>query len=169
MVKFAQLFTDYRLQRWLCLMELHSTHILENSPSTRKTFFLVTSHCLGSLYFPRGEYGMGTMANELSLGCDCLGQIHYLVCLDLLASEQRLIKLLFFFQPGSYVAHNGSAVVIKNVICIHEEDAGVLWKHTDYRPGGRSQTVRRRRLVVSMVCTLANYGTESPHLIRQNR
>lgn len=26
-----------------------------------------------------GEYGMGTMANELELGCDCLGQIHYLV------------------------------------------------------------------------------------------
>lgn len=23
---------------------------------------------------------MGTMANELTLGCDCLGQIHYLVC-----------------------------------------------------------------------------------------
>lgn len=22
---------------------------------------------------------MGTMANELTLGCDCLGQIHYLV------------------------------------------------------------------------------------------
>ncbi|KAF5385361.1 hypothetical protein D9615_001013 [Tricholomella constricta] len=87
--------------------------------------------------FDSGEYGMGTMANELSLGCDCLGQIHYL--------------------PGAFVAHNGSAMVIKNVICIHEEDDGVLWKHTDYRPGGRSQTVRRRRLVVSMVCTLANY------------
>lgn len=26
-----------------------------------------------------GEYGLGTMANELALGCDCLGQIHYLV------------------------------------------------------------------------------------------
>ena len=49
--------------------------------------------------------------------------------------------------------------MIKNVICIHEEDAGVLWKHTDYRPGGRGQTVRSRRLVISMVCTLANYGT----------
>lgn len=24
---------------------------------------------------------MGTQANELSLGCDCLGQIHYLVCI----------------------------------------------------------------------------------------
>ncbi|KAJ3499745.1 hypothetical protein NLJ89_g10061 [Agrocybe chaxingu] len=80
--------------------------------------------------FDSGEYGMGTMANELSLGCDCLGQIHYL--------------------PGAFVAHDGSAMVIKNVICIHEEDAGVLWKHTDYRPKGRSQTIRRRRLVVSM-------------------
>jgi Cu2+-containing amine oxidase len=32
--------------------------------------------------FHSGEYGMGTQANELSLGCDCLGQIHYLVCTD---------------------------------------------------------------------------------------
>ncbi|KAF9479418.1 hypothetical protein BDN70DRAFT_878797 [Pholiota conissans] len=87
--------------------------------------------------FDSGEYGMGTMANELSLGCDCLGQIHYM--------------------PGSYITNDGSAYIIKNVICIHEEDNGVLWKHTDYRPGGRGQTVRRRRLVVSMVCTLANY------------
>ncbi|KAG5642009.1 hypothetical protein DXG03_003781 [Asterophora parasitica] len=87
--------------------------------------------------FDSGEYGMGTMANELSLGCDCLGQIHYL--------------------PGAFVSHSGNPMIIKNVICIHEEDDGVLWKHTDYRPGGRSQTVRRRRLVVSMVCTLANY------------
>jgi primary-amine oxidase len=49
-------------------------------------------------------------------------------------------------------------VIIKNAICIHEEDAGILWKHTDIRPGGRSRAVRRRRLVISMVCTLANYG-----------
>jgi len=93
--------------------------------------------------FDTGEYGMGTMANELSRGndensnCDCLGAIHYL--------------------PGAYVAHDGQAVVINNVICIHEEDAGVLWKHTDYRPNGRGHTVRSRRLVISMSCTLANY------------
>ncbi|KAI5998119.1 copper amine oxidase [Pisolithus albus] len=87
--------------------------------------------------FDSGEYGMGSMANELSLGCDCLGKIHYL--------------------PGAYVTHSGAAHVIKNVICIHEEDAGVLWKHSDFRPGGRSRTVRSRRLVVSMVCTVANY------------
>ncbi|KAH6917114.1 peroxisomal copper amine oxidase [Coprinopsis sp. MPI-PUGE-AT-0042] len=87
--------------------------------------------------FDSGEYGMGTMAKELSLGCDCLGSIHYL--------------------PGAYATHSGNAFVIENVICIHEEDAGVLWTHHDYRPGGRGHTVRRRRLVVSMVCTLANY------------
>lgn len=87
--------------------------------------------------FDIGEYGLGTMANELALGCDCLGQIHYL--------------------PGAYVSNSGQAVVVKNVICIHEEDAGLLWKHTDYRTGGRSKAARARRLVVSMVCTLANY------------
>ncbi|EIW87176.1 peroxisomal copper amine oxidase [Coniophora puteana RWD-64-598 SS2] len=87
--------------------------------------------------FDTGEYGQGTMANDLSLGCDCLGNIHYL--------------------PGAFVNHNGSAFVIDKAVCIHEEDAGLLWKHTDYRPGGRAQTVRRRRLVVSMVTTLANY------------
>ncbi|KAJ6497511.1 copper amine oxidase [Mycena sanguinolenta] len=87
--------------------------------------------------FDSGEYGMGVMANELTLGCDCLGKIHYL--------------------PGAFVKHDGTPHVIQNCICIHEEDAGVLWKHTDFRPGGRAQTVRRRRLVVSMVCTLANY------------
>lgn len=87
--------------------------------------------------FDSGEYGMGTMANELTLGCDCLGQIHYL--------------------PGAFVKHDGTAFVIKNVICIHEEDAGLLWKHTDFRVGGRSHAVRARRLVVQMICTLANY------------
>ncbi|KAF9235139.1 copper amine oxidase [Melanogaster broomeanus] len=93
--------------------------------------------------FDSGEYGMGTMANELSLGCDCL-------------RTDSLYGILSH-TSGAYVTHAGTPFVIKNAICIHEEDAGVLWKHTDYRPGGRSQTVRSRRLVVSMVCTLANY------------
>lgn len=52
--------------------------------------------------------------------------------------------------------------MIKNVICIHEEDAGLLWKHTDFRVGGRSAAVRARRLVVQMICTLANYGKLTP-------
>lgn len=97
------------------------------------------------------------MANELALGCDCLGKIHYLVrCFSHGLNVDHWF--LIGWQPGSYVGHSGQAVTIKNVICIHEEDAGVLWKHSDYRTGGRSKTARARRLVVSMVCTLANYG-----------
>ena len=101
-----------------------------------------------------GEYGIGMMANELSLGCDCVGHIQYLVINLRVAFWERTHPL----QPGAYVGNAGNPVIFKHVICIHEEDAGVLWKHTDYRLGGRSHTVRRRRLVVSMVCTIANYG-----------
>ena len=46
------------------------------------------------IFFYSGEYGMGTMANELSLGCDCLGQIHYLVRAVILASSIYLWKKL---------------------------------------------------------------------------
>lgn len=87
--------------------------------------------------FDVGEYGLGYMANSLSLGCDCLGSIEYM--------------------DGHVAKHNGSVETIKNAICIHEEDAGLLWKHTDYRPGGRAHNVRNRKLVLSMVCTVANY------------
>ncbi|KAG9049364.1 hypothetical protein FS837_010578, partial [Tulasnella sp. UAMH 9824] len=94
--------------------------------------------------FDVGEYGMGTQANELSLGCDCLGTIHYLAG-------------PFKYLPGAFVGHDGKPIVLKQAICIHEEDNGLLWKHTDYRVGGRAHAVRSRRLVISMVCTVANY------------
>lgn len=84
-----------------------------------------------------GNVGLGLRANDLSLGCDCLGSIHYL--------------------PGSFLGHDGEAVTIKKAICIHEEDTGILWKHTDSRPGGRSHLVRSRKLVISMVCTVKNF------------
>ncbi|KAI6112945.1 copper amine oxidase [Pisolithus sp. B1] len=98
----------------------------------------------GNSAFDSGEYGMGSLANELSLGCDCLGE------------NPLLGAIAFCTVPGAYVTLV-QPLLIKNAICIHEEDAGVLWKHSDFRPGGRSRTVRSRRLVVSMVCTAANY------------
>ncbi|GAA5826836.1 hypothetical protein JCM5353_005413 [Sporobolomyces roseus] len=87
--------------------------------------------------FDVGEYGLGMMANSLELGCDCLGSIHYL--------------------DAEMSNHAGQPVTLKNVVCIHEEDDGLLWKHTDFRKGGRSQAVRSRKLVVQMICTVANY------------
>ena len=87
--------------------------------------------------FDVGEYGMGTLSNSLKLGCDCLGTISYM--------------------DGSYVGLDGKPQTIEQCICIHEEDAGVAWKHTDYRPGGKSRSARGRKLVIQMMCTIANY------------
>ncbi|PUU83272.1 primary-amine oxidase [Tuber borchii] len=86
--------------------------------------------------FDLGEYGGGYMTNSLSLGCDCKGSIHYL--------------------DANFPNRAGAAVTIKNAVCIHEEDAGILFKHTDYRDDSVIVT-RGRKLVVSQVFTAANY------------
>jgi primary-amine oxidase len=86
--------------------------------------------------FDCGEYGIGMLANSLNLGCDCLGTIHYL---DATVSQV-----------------NGEPRKIPNAICIHEEDAGLLWKHYDFRTG-ETDTRRNRRLVISFIATVGNY------------
>ena len=86
--------------------------------------------------FDLGEYGLGMLANSLSVGCDCLGTIRYL--------------------DGHLADNQGRVVTIKNAICLHEEDAGLLWKHTDWR-NGQSEVRRSRRLTISMIATVGNY------------
>ena len=86
--------------------------------------------------FDIGEYGIGMMANSLVLGCDCLGAVRYL---DADLTDSR-----------------GRPITIKNAICLHEEDAGLLWKHTDWRTG-QSESRRSRRLSVSFIATVGNY------------
>jgi primary-amine oxidase len=86
--------------------------------------------------FDEGEYNMGSLANSLELGCDCLGEIRYL--------------------DGIWSDPSGEPVVLKNAICIHEEDHGILWRHHDFRLD-RTEVRRSRRLVVSSVYTIANY------------
>ncbi|MGB6182957.1 MAG: tyramine oxidase, partial [Rhodococcus sp. (in: high G+C Gram-positive bacteria)] len=44
----------------------------------------------------------------------------------------------------------------KNAICLHEEDYGILWKHTDLF-NGMAETRRSRRLVISFFLTVGNY------------
>ncbi len=87
--------------------------------------------------FDVGEYGMGACANSLELGCDCLGLIHYFDA-DLCTSR-------------------GAPLTIKNAICMHEEDFGILWKHTDRRLPDKPEVRRSRRLVISSVSTVENY------------
>ena len=46
--------------------------------------------------------------------------------------------------------------MLGNAICMHEEDFGILWKHTDLRTG-HVEVRRSRRLVVSFIATVGNY------------
>ena len=50
----------------------------------------------------------------------------------------------------------GQPEVRPNAICMHEEDAGVLWKHTDMFTESQ-ETRRQRRLVISFFATVGNY------------
>jgi primary-amine oxidase len=87
-------------------------------------------------YFDTGEYLVGKWVNSLELGCDCLGDITYL--------------------DAVVTGENGEPRTVRNAICIHEEDAGILWKHTDIY-NGSVQSRRQRRLVVSFFTTVGNY------------
>ncbi|MFV0260382.1 MAG: primary-amine oxidase [Acidimicrobiales bacterium] len=86
--------------------------------------------------FDVGEYGFGMLANSLTLGCDCLGEIHYL--------------------DAHGVDAAGEVLTIAQAICIHEEDFGIAWKHVDTRIDA-VEVRRLRRLVVSFIATVGNY------------
>uniref|UniRef100_A0A914ECW0 Amine oxidase n=1 Tax=Acrobeloides nanus TaxID=290746 RepID=A0A914ECW0_9BILA len=87
--------------------------------------------------FDVGEYGMGTIANSLRKGYDCLGPAEY----------------LDFNFCDSY----GNLVTIQNAISVYEEDSGILWKHTDRRFPDSPELRRSRRLVVFSMSTAGNY------------
>ncbi|KAF9890611.1 hypothetical protein FE257_005742 [Aspergillus nanangensis] len=86
--------------------------------------------------FDVGEYGMGLMTNSLRLGCDCKGVIEY--------------------RDATFSTAQGGTEVVKNAICIHEEDNGLLYKKTDSRDN-RFVSARDRKLVISQIVTAANY------------
>ena len=87
-------------------------------------------------YFDAGEIIYGRFTNSLALGCDCVGEIKYF--------------------DGVFADENGVPRLIPNAICMHEEDYGSLWKHTD--PFTGAQEVRRaRRLVISFFTNVGNY------------
>ncbi|KQO06461.1 hypothetical protein ASF06_15460 [Agreia sp. Leaf244] len=87
-------------------------------------------------YFDTGEYLFGRFTNSLALGCDCVGEIHYFDCV--LSDEL------------------GNPFTIENGICMHEEDYGTLWKHSDMFTGS-NEVRRQRRLVISFFTTVGNY------------
>ncbi len=86
--------------------------------------------------FDIGEYGLGPLTNSLERGCDCLGEIRYF--------------------DVELCTGTGEPYTVRNAICLHEEDAGLLWKHYD-APTDHAEVRRSRRLVVSSIATANNY------------
>jgi primary-amine oxidase len=86
--------------------------------------------------FDQGEAGIGRCVNSLRLGCDCLGEIYYF---DAVMHD-----------------NDGNPIELPNAICMHEEDYGLLWKHTTLRTGV-PESRRSRRLVISSFTTVGNY------------
>ncbi|KAL3439730.1 copper amine oxidase [Aspergillus insuetus] len=86
--------------------------------------------------FDLGSDGAGVNANNLRLGCDCLGLIKYF--------------------HGWHNTGSGEPLKMPNVICCHEQDDGILWKHTNFRTQNAVVT-RARILVLQTIITVSNY------------
>ena len=87
-------------------------------------------------YLDTGEYLFGRFASSPRPGCDCRDGRHHL---DVLLADDH-----------------GRPRVVPHAVCLREEDAGVLWRRTDFSPA-TSATRRQRRLVVSTGTTVGHY------------
>ncbi|KAL7926009.1 copper amine oxidase [Trichoderma austrokoningii] len=86
--------------------------------------------------FDLGNDGAGINANNLQLGCDCLGTIRYF--------------------DGWHNTRSGEPLRMPNVVCCHEQDDGILWKHTNFRTK-QAVVTRSRVLVLQTIITVSNY------------
>ena len=74
-------------------------------------------HCFKNA-FDLGEDGLGRNCHELDPDrCDCLP------------------GAAAAFLDACIATADGGAAVRRRVVCVHEEDAGILWKHVDWRTG----------------------------------
>ncbi|KAL4871535.1 copper amine oxidase [Aspergillus spectabilis] len=69
-------------------------------------------------------------------GCDCLGHIKYF--------------------DAYHHTNDGVPIKLPRVICCHEIDDGILWKHTNYRTNN-AVVGRSRVLVLQTIITVSNY------------
>ena len=86
--------------------------------------------------FDLGNDGAGINANNLRLGCDCLGHIKYF--------------------DGWHNTSSGTPLKLPNAVCCHEQDDGILWKHTNFRTGN-AVVARSRILILQTIITVSNY------------
>ncbi|KAL4796166.1 copper amine oxidase [Aspergillus venezuelensis] len=128
-------------QKWRLRVGFHTRDglVLQNiTYDNRNVFYRLSLPEMAIAYggirqaFDVGGVGWGISANQLELGCDCLlssllGTIHYL--------------------DGHGIESTGEPKAEKNVICIHEQDMGILHKHTDAHTGAVT-LARSRKLYI---------------------
>ena len=96
----------------------------------------------------RARCGSGRTTSTPASTCWGTGQ--------LAAPRLRLPRRDPLLRRGARRRRGPARETIPNAICMHEEDVGVLWKHTDLFT--ESQRPRRqRRLVISFFVTVGNY------------
>ena len=86
--------------------------------------------------FDAGEWGLGRMANSLDLGCDCLGEIHYLDAVFANETRPALRGRERDLHPRGGLRHPLEAQTCT---------------------AGRTEVRRSRRLVISSISTVGNY------------
>lgn len=91
---------------------------------------LVRHHFIGNKRLTSVMRVLGVQQTTWPWGCDCLGVIKYF---DAVLTEP-----------------DGTASLSKNVVCLHEQDNGVGWKHTNFRTQ-RAVVTRSRELVVQFI------------------
>jgi primary-amine oxidase len=149
--------SELRWQRWSMRISIHPIdglvlhQIAYDDPATSRirpicyraslSEMVVPYGDPGPLYYWRhvfdaGEAALGKNTQSLTFGCDCVGEVHYV--------------------DAPMIGHDGQPTVIANAVCVHEEDAGVLWRHADWR-SELAHVRRSRRLVVSSWANLGNY------------
>ncbi|OJJ86142.1 uncharacterized protein ASPGLDRAFT_34040 [Aspergillus glaucus CBS 516.65] len=117
-------------QKW----SFHKGWTVHERPVLNNVFY--DGRSLFDRAFDLGDSGFGITSNTLTLGCDCLSHIAYL--------------------DGVRTTGAGEPVVIKDVICMHEMDNGIGWKHTNFR-NNKASMVRSRQLVIRCTITVMNY------------
>ncbi len=95
--------------------------------------FALLHHALRELW---GCYGLFIRAAKMTMQLPFKGSRN---------GQQREIFVITIWH-----CRPGEPFVVKKAVCLHEEDAGLLWKHVEYR-NGQNEVRRSRRLVISMV------------------
>ncbi|CAN9456973.1 unnamed protein product [Alternaria alternata] len=79
-----------------------------------------------------------------------------MVLYDVRYDNRSLFYRLSLSDMNIPADNKGDVVEMPNVVCVHEQDAGIGFKHTNYRTG-RAVVARNRELVLQSIITVSNY------------